>query len=291
MRLPSTLLVVAALTLLVSGSAQADGTKVSTLASPDLDVLAVSHNAGDEKRFLRGLKSVDEADEERLAGANMFNVEKLKKSMGDRLYAQTLMKRWKRHGYDITKLKAKLNKSELVRDPRLNDLYHTYAAWFNTLDDKIAAADKALFVKADLDNAVKDSSAAKALFRQWKTGNFEPNDVFKKLVPSGLKSDDAHYDKLYRNDISWLNVHYPDKATKALARESDLVKESMLLAARTDEAYRERLFRAWKTNGYSEKRLGEILGNTVGNRHNLLTKKYKTWLDTHFPRKVTTTRS
>ncbi|KAE9153840.1 hypothetical protein PF004_g32794, partial [Phytophthora fragariae] len=67
MRLPSTLLVVAALTLLVSGSAQADGTKVSTLASPDLDVLAVSHNAGDEKRFLRGLKSVDEADEERLA--------------------------------------------------------------------------------------------------------------------------------------------------------------------------------------------------------------------------------
>ncbi|KAE8962279.1 hypothetical protein PR002_g29646 [Phytophthora rubi] len=39
MRLPSTLLVVAALTLLASGSAHADTTKVSTLASPDLDVL------------------------------------------------------------------------------------------------------------------------------------------------------------------------------------------------------------------------------------------------------------
>ncbi|KAE9033456.1 hypothetical protein PR003_g10169 [Phytophthora rubi] len=291
MRLPSTLLVVAALTLLASGSAHADTTKVSTLASPDLDVLAVSHNAGDEKRFLRGLKSVDEADEERLAGANMFNVEKLEKAMGDRLYAQTLMKRWKRHGYDITNLKEKLNKSNLVGSPRLNDLYHTYAAWFNTLDDKIAAADKALFVKADLDNAVKDSSAAKTLFRQWKTGNFESNDVFKKLETLGLKTGDDAYDKLYKNYMSWLNVHYPDKATKALARQSHLFSESMLFDAMKDVTYRESLFRAWKTKGYSKKRVDEMLGNTAAGGGGGLNKEYNTWLQTHFPPKARTTRS
>ncbi|KAE9255391.1 hypothetical protein PF004_g577 [Phytophthora fragariae] len=269
MRLPSTLLVVAALTLLASGSAHADTTKVSTLASPDLDVLAVSHNAGDEKRFLRGLKSVDEADEERLAGANMFNVDKLEKAMGDRLYAQTLMK----------------------RDPRLNDLYHTYAAWFKTLNNKIAAADKALFVKADLDNAVIDSSAAKTLFRQWKTGNFESNDVFKKLETLGLKTGDDAYDKLYKNYMSWLNVHYPDKATKALARQSDLFSEPMLNGAIQDVTYRESLFRAWKTQGYSKKRVGEILGNTAAGVSGRLNKKYNTWLQTHFPPKARTTRS
>nr|AEK80505.1 Avh24.1 [Phytophthora sojae] len=134
MRLPSTLLAASALALLASDSALAavagasEGTKVSTMAFPDLDVLAVSHSA---KRSLHDNERVDEDDEERWAGAKLFSAAKLEQAMNDSKYAETLMMRWKRHGFDIEDTKLSLEASKLSKDPRLNTVYRNYAAWLD----------------------------------------------------------------------------------------------------------------------------------------------------------------
>ncbi|KAJ8566300.1 hypothetical protein ON010_g6829 [Phytophthora cinnamomi] len=294
MRLPSVLLAVSAATLLASGSAlSADanqGTKVSVMASPDLGVLDVSLNAGDEKRSLRGLKVVDEEDEERLAGANMFSIEKLTKAMGDANYAKTLMRRWKRHGIEIKDAKKILENSSVGKNPKLNVVYRNYAAWLDKHFPLGAetTGGKNLFSKAKIDQALEDSKYAKTLFGRWKSHGYESDDVFTKLKTMGLKIGDGTLDKMYRNYLSWLNVHHPDNETIKLAVGDDLFKESMLQRARGDDLYAESLFRAWKTKGLD---VPENLKSTLGNVDNTLLEKYNTWLQTHFPRKVKTTRS
>ncbi|KAG6584532.1 putative secreted RxLR effector protein [Phytophthora cinnamomi] len=144
MRLTSILLAASVATLLASGSAlSADanqGTKVSAMASPDLSVLDVSLNAGDEKRSLRGLKAVGEEDEERLAGDNMFSIEKLTKAMEDTKYAKRLMRRWKRNGIEIERAKKILNRTKFSNDSKLNLVYRKYAEWLDEHFSRVGPA-------------------------------------------------------------------------------------------------------------------------------------------------------
>nr|AEK80508.1 Avh24.2 [Phytophthora sojae] len=264
MRLPSTLLAASALALLASDSALAavagasEGTKVSTMAFPDLDVLAVSHSA---KRSLHDNERVDEDDEERWAGAKLFSAAKLEQAMNDSKYAETLMMRWKRHGFDIEDTKLSLEASKLSKDPRLNT--------------------------AKIQNALGDSNYAKTLFREWKTHDHESTDILKKLKVLGLRKGDGDGDKLFKNYASWLNVHYPDQKAKDLAKAKLLFEDTMLLQARGDVELAERLFRAWKTRGFTLSEVKQKLAKTLANNDGKLLKQYTVWINNHFPVKPT----
>ncbi|KAG6617080.1 Secreted RxLR effector peptide protein [Phytophthora cinnamomi] len=257
------------------------------MASPGLGVLDVSLNAGDEKRSLRGLEVVNEEGEERLAGANMFSIEKLTRAMDDAKYAKRLMRRWKRHGIEIERAKRILNNTKLSRNSKLNVVYHKYAEWLDKHFSRVgpASGGNNLFHPAKLKKALKDDKYAKSLFTKWATHQYKSDGMLAKLKAVGLK--EPEYKMLYKNYISWLNVHHPSDATKELARGDDLFKESMLIKARNNDEYAESLFRAWKTKGLN---VPENLESTVGNVGNTLLKKYDAWLATHFPT-VKTTRS
>ncbi|POM64211.1 Putative RxLR effector, partial [Phytophthora palmivora] len=78
MRLSSILLAAGVLTLFASGNALptvtvAESTEVSNMAAVDTGLSTVRLNNGDGKRFLR--EEVNDDDEERLSGANMFKAE------------------------------------------------------------------------------------------------------------------------------------------------------------------------------------------------------------------------
>ncbi|KAJ8558931.1 hypothetical protein ON010_g8520 [Phytophthora cinnamomi] len=285
MRLSSILLAVSAATLLASGGAlsadASQGTKVSAMASPDLGVLDVSLNAGDEKRSLRGLKVVDEEDEERLAGDNMFSIDKLTKAMEDTKYAKTLMRRWKRNGIEIEQAKKILENSRVGKNPKLNVVYRKYAEWLDKHFPPMAPASGGnnLFHPANLKKALKDDKYAKSLFTKWATHEYKSDGMLAKLKAVGLK--EPEYNMLYKNYISWLNLHVP---SEKFAVGDDLFEESMLLRARKDPVYSVHLFRAWRNQG---KNVEKKLASKLGNGKDVLLNKYNAWLKTQ-PR---TTRS
>nr|AEK80516.1 Avh29 [Phytophthora sojae] len=292
MRLPSILLAVSALTVLASDSALAAvagasedakvSTMASTMASPDLDVLAVSHSA---TRFLRGLESVGEVDEDRVAGAKLFDAAKLKRAMDDSKYAETLMKRWKRHGFDIEDAKIRLNASRYAKDEKLNAIYLKYAAWLDTHFSRLPGVKPSggddLFNKAKLEVAIKDGNYKRTLFKEWKTHNYESEAVFKQLNALGRKDFDNTLDRLYVDYVIWLNVHFPHPDTLKLAKEPLLFKESMLLKARTDVDYAQSLFLAWKMN-FSLEKVTENLKITFANADNMILRGYTNWLINNF---------
>ncbi|KAG3113985.1 hypothetical protein PI126_g24736 [Phytophthora idaei] len=106
MRLSVILLAVSALALLENGSALSasvdvdEGTMVSKMAPAEAELLRVGLSNGDKKRFLR-----NHDDEERLAGANMFNIKKLEEALNNAGYAvPEVEETWSRRGQGFPKV-------------------------------------------------------------------------------------------------------------------------------------------------------------------------------------------
>ncbi|KAI9988577.1 hypothetical protein PInf_022025 [Phytophthora infestans] len=109
------------------------------------------------RQFLR-----NHDDEERLAGTNMFNIEKLEKALNDASYAKTLFQRWKTHGVNEAKVSGTFTKMKIVRDKNAQELLTDYRAWINLHSKSNDPA--LLFDRAKIDAAAADVKSTNDLF-------------------------------------------------------------------------------------------------------------------------------
>ncbi|KAG3231056.1 hypothetical protein PI124_g23849 [Phytophthora idaei] len=283
MRLSVILLAVSALALLENGSALSasvdvdEGTMVSKMAPAEAELLRVGLSNGDKKRFLR-----NHDDEERLAGANMFNIKKLEEALNNAGYANTLFQRWKRHGVDEAKVSRKFKDMGISTDTNAQELAQSYRTWLST---HAANIDPKLFDKAMIYGTLEDVTRAKELFGKWKSYGLECDNVFKKFQTVGVRNDNDLY-KVYLNYVAWLNTHYPFKETKLTSTQDFLFHPPRIKRAKSDSAFAEILFAKWNDSGLGElpvyNRLWKM-GLGIDNAIYDMYKNYVFWLDKHFP--------
>ncbi|GMF47067.1 unnamed protein product [Phytophthora fragariaefolia] len=287
MRLSSVLSALTVASLLVASNVLSAGAghgrMVSEITPLDLSVPDVSPNAGVEKRSLRGLEAGGGEDEERLAGANLFNVEKLTNAMDNSKYASKLLLKWKRRGYTKKEsIKAALDRTSLSKDPKLNTMYHTYLKW---LDDFFPEGEKAtnsiLFSEKAIEYALADKNWAKETFKAWKAYGYGKEEALAQLNTLKLNTNDVNYlSKFYG---TWLSVHHPSTETMNFANAGNLFTVDDIFWLQLKPEYRDNLFRAWATK-YSLERVREKLAKLGVSDKSGVYKEYVTYLKTFFPK-------
>ncbi|EEY53920.1 secreted RxLR effector peptide protein, putative [Phytophthora infestans T30-4] len=216
MRLSNIILVVNALTLVAGDNALCEAAAADqAMVMPLTYTKYVSEDLSnaDGKRYLR---SSD--DEERLGGANTFHIKKLEDALNDTTYAKTLFRRWKRSGVDEDTVTTKFKSMQISMDENALELIQSYRIWLNAHATK---TNPKLFDIAKIKKALEDGTYAHVLYGRWKRYGFESDDVFKRFQRMGVNKDDNLY-QVYKNYVTWLNVHDPLKKTTLTTPEAFL---------------------------------------------------------------------
>ncbi|POM70979.1 Secreted RxLR effector peptide protein [Phytophthora palmivora] len=290
MRLSSILLAAGVLTLFASGNALptvtvADSTEVSNMAAADTGLSNERLNNGDGKRFLRG--EVNDDDEERLSGANMFKAEKIEQAIGDASYAKTLFQRWKRNGVDSDGAFKKLRvMHNLDTDKKVYKLYLNYRAWLekhHPLGQNLGM--KNMFDEAKISKAAKDPTYANNLFGRWKRNNFDMIKVRDQFKTMRITSENPLYN-VYKGYVAWLRIHHPKEGTAKLTSMDFLFERTRLGRTLVDETFANKLFAKWKSRNYNSDyvfKKFQAMGVKYDKELYQVYLKYHAWLEKYHP--------
>ncbi|EEY53922.1 secreted RxLR effector peptide protein, putative [Phytophthora infestans T30-4] len=280
MRLSTIILAVSAVTLVAGVNALCEAANVDqAMVMPLTYANSVSEdlNNADGKRYLRSSEN-----EERLGGANMFNIKKLEDALNDTTYAKTLFRRWKRSGVNEDTITTKFKNLQISLDENALELIQSYRIWLNAHATK---TNPKLFDRAKIKKALEDGTYANVLYGRWKRYGFESDDVFKRFQRMGVNKDDNLY-QVYKNYVTWLNVHHPLKKSTLTTPEAFLFYPSRIQRAKSDPAFAETLFAKWKSSGLDEGPVYKKLWDMGLKKDNAIYKLYTDyvlWLDKHFP--------
>ncbi|POM61164.1 Secreted RxLR effector peptide protein [Phytophthora palmivora] len=290
MRLSSILLAAGVLTLFASGNALptvtvAESTEVSNMAAVDTGLSTVRLNNGDGKRFLR--EEVNDDDEERLSGANMFKAEKIEQAIGDASYAKTLFRRWKRNGVDSDGAFKKLREMhKLETDDKVYKLYLNYLAWLekhHPLGQDLGM--KNMFDEAKISKAAKDPTYANNLFGRWKRNNFDMIKVRDQFKAMRITSENPLYN-VYTRYAAWLRIHHPKEGTKKLTSYEFLFDRTRIDRTLVDETFANNLFAKWKASGFDSDgvfKKFQDMGVKYDDDLYKVYKNYYAWLEKYHP--------
>ncbi|KAK1930772.1 hypothetical protein P3T76_013729 [Phytophthora citrophthora] len=278
--------------LLLAVSALASHSVSATENYPDgIAAMDTALQGGDtvptNTNHMRFLRSEADDNEERLAGKNMFNAEKIEKALQDTTYAKTLFRRWKRYEVEHGAAFDKLIKFNIGKDDKVYGLYTKYVTWLDKhhpLGVEVTGGAN-LFSKAKLDKAMKDPKYENTMFGRWKRHGFESDAAYNKLLAFNLASDAEVY-KVYSKYVTWLNIHHPLAKTRKTTAKDFLFNADRIARAKKDPEFAETLFKKWKTSGLDEKpvyfKLWDMGLKTDDDLYKLYTNFVK-WLDTHYP--------